>query len=71
MRSSSATMRRRWAYGLIRRCPSPAPSYGSAEWLALADDDPGKVAAVVVAAECWAQSGDTLELDLRREVAAA
>jgi len=64
-------MRRRWAYGLIRRCPTPAPSYGSAEWLALADDDPGKVAGCVVAAECWAQAGDTLEDDLRYEVEAA
>ena len=69
--SPIATMRRRWGYALIRRCPTPAPSYGTPAWLALADDDPGKVAAVVVAAECWAQSGDTLELDLRREVEAA
>ncbi|MDQ3105414.1 MAG: hypothetical protein M3Q87_09445 [Actinomycetota bacterium] len=68
---AGATMRRRWAYDLIHRRPQPPPSYESAEWLALEDDDPVKVAGVVVAAECWAQSGDTLELDLRRELEAA
>jgi len=71
MSAPSATMRRRWAYALIRRSPTPAPLYGTPEWIALADDDAGKVAAVVVAAECWATAGDTLELDLRREVEAA
>ncbi len=64
----SPSARRRWAYSLIRRTATPPPFYGSAEWAALPDDSPSKVAAVVVAAECWAQAGDTLEDDLRREV---
>jgi len=68
--TAATRSRRRWAYARIHRCPTPPP-YGSSEWLVLEDDDPGKVAAVMVAAECWAQSGDTLELDLRREVEAA
>jgi hypothetical protein len=63
--------RRRWALGLIGRAPSPCPHYGSPEWLALPDGDPRKVGAVVVAAECWAQYGDTLEDDLRAELDAA
>ena len=60
--------RRRWAYVLIRRAPSPPPTYGSVEWLALAEGSPEKVAGVVVAAEAYARAGDTLEEDLRREV---
>jgi len=63
--------RRRWALGLIGRAPTPCPQYGSAEWLALPDGDPRKVGSVVVAAECWAQYGDTLEEDLRAELDAA
>ncbi|KHL19582.1 UNVERIFIED_CONTAM: hypothetical protein LK11_00785 [Mumia flava] len=43
------------------------PPYGSEAWLTLPDGDPVKVAAVVVAAEAWAQSGDTLADDLRAE----
>lgn len=39
-----------------RRLPPrdvPVPEYGSDEWLALADNDPAKVAATVAAAEAW------------------
>ncbi|MGI9083986.1 MAG: DUF2742 domain-containing protein [Aeromicrobium sp.] len=44
--------------------------YGSPAWLSLSDADPDKVAACVVAAECWAYGADHLEDDLRREVEA-
>ena len=47
----------------------PAPEYGSTEWLALPDDDMRKWISAVKAAECWAQEGDNLEPELRREVA--
>ncbi len=46
----------------------PVPKYGSAEWLALPEGDPAKVAAVVVAAECWATEGDELPEQLAREL---
>jgi hypothetical protein len=59
--------RRRWAYALTSRCDTPPPSYGSPEWLAL-PDGPEKVAAVVIAAECWAFDGDHLEQTLRAEL---
>jgi hypothetical protein len=68
-REQATTARRAWARVLIRRAPDP-PRYGSPEWLALDDQDPAKVAAVVAAAECWAQDGDDLEDQLRRELAA-
>jgi hypothetical protein len=55
-REQATTARRAWARVLIRRAPDP-PVYGSPEWLALDDTDPAKVAAVVAAAECWAQEG--------------
>jgi len=42
--------------------------YGSTDWLMLPNDHPDKVAACVVAAECWATIADTLEADLRNEV---
>jgi hypothetical protein len=68
-REQATTARRAWARVLIRRAVDP-PVYGSPEWLALDDQDPRKVAAVVAAAECWAQEGDDLEDRLRRELAA-
>jgi hypothetical protein len=37
----------------------------------LADDHPDKIAACVRAAETWAQAGDNLEDELRREVESA
>ncbi len=60
--------RRRWAYGLISRSPNPPPAYGSADWLALPEGSVTKVASCVIAAETWAQGGDTLVDDLRRDV---
>lgn len=47
--------RREWAEHLIRRgrAVGEPPRYGSREWCALADADSRKVAAVVLAAECW------------------
>lgn len=62
------TGRRYWARQLIDRAPKPIPAYGSTEWLSLAGDDVSKVAATVVAAECWATAADNLEADLRREI---
>lgn len=59
--------RRAWAYELVSRCVTSPPSYGSPEWLAL-PDGPEKVAAVVIAAECWALDGDKLEERLAAEV---
>lgn len=61
--------RRAWAHELISRCDKPPATYGSPEWQAL-PDGPEKVAAVVVAAECWALDGDKLEERLRAEVEA-
>jgi len=62
--------RRYWARRMIDKAGGASiPTYGSSSWLALPEGDPRKVAAVIVAAECWAQSGDTLEGDLRRELA--
>lgn len=62
--------RKAWAYSLIRKFAGRPPSYGSAAWLALEDGSPEKIAAVCIAAEAWACTGDTLEADLRREVEA-
>lgn len=70
-RSAQAQARRRWARSLIRRATSPAPTYGSAAWLALPEGSPEKIKAVVVAAECWAVDGDDIETRLRREIDAA
>lgn len=53
---------------MISRCEAPPPKYNSPEWLALAEGDVRKVAAVVIAAESWARDGDNLEENLRAEV---
>lgn len=45
---------------MIDGAEKPLPSYGSPEWLALPEGDRRKVAAVVVAAECWATDLDDL-----------
>lgn len=66
----SAEGRRRWAQALISRASGRPPRYGSPEWLAL-PDGPEKVAAVVIAAEAWASSGDVLEETLRAQLDAA
>jgi hypothetical protein len=60
--------RRRWAYGLIRKIKTPPPSYGSEAWLALPDGSDEKIAAVVIAAECWAVDGEDLAGRLAREI---
>ena len=62
------TRRKAWAYGLIRKFTGRPARYGSAEWLALEDGCPEKIAGAVVAAEAWACQADTLEEDLRFEV---
>jgi hypothetical protein len=51
---TQSTDRQRWARRMIDAANGPVPSYGSPEWLTLPDGDVRKVAAVVVAAECWA-----------------
>lgn len=66
--TSTMVARRRWAYSMLRRCETPCPPYGSPEWLALPEGSPYKVGAVVVAAEAWAKTGDTLAEDLWREL---
>ncbi|HXH78179.1 hypothetical protein [Nocardioides sp.] len=63
----SAAERAEWARRLIARAEFSAPTYGSAEWLALPEGDARKVAAVVVAAESWARDADDLEVRLRLE----
>lgn len=64
---SPAEKRRAWAQQLIDRAGDRPPAYGSPEFLAL-PDGPAKVAAVVIAAECWAREGDDLPERLRLEV---
>lgn len=55
--------RREWARRLISRGNTPGnppPRYGSAEWCALPESHPAKIAAVVLAAESWAWGNDVL-----------
>jgi hypothetical protein len=47
-----------WATALIRAGGERVPDYGSPEWAALPDDSPAKVAACVLAAECWRAETD-------------
>jgi hypothetical protein len=65
---SAVDARKRWARRLMTAPGGPVPAYGTAEWLALPEGDPAKVAAVVRAAECWACDADDLEARLRLEV---
>ena len=65
---AAASRRRRWAYSLIGKAASPRPSYGSQAWLDLPEGSAEKVAAVVVAAECWAVDGDDPEARLHRQL---
>ena len=60
--------RRRWAERMMIAAGTPVPRYGSPEWLALPEGDRRKVAAVIVAAECWAREADELEERLWIEV---
>lgn len=68
--STPSTGRRYWARNLLDAAPRPIKTYGSTEWLMLADDDPAKLAGAVLAAEAWASDWENLEDDLRREVEA-
>ena len=65
-----AAYRRRWAYALVRKAKVPPPTYGSPEWHDLPEGSPEKIAAVVVAAECWALDGDDLPARLAVEIEA-
>lgn len=68
-----------WAADLIRSADGPVPDYGSPEWAALPDDSRAKVAACVIAAECWRVETDPeriaqrlrIELDAARRAADA
>lgn len=60
--------RRRWAERMLIQAGTPVPRYGSPEWLALPEGDRRKVAAVIVAAECWAREADEIEDRLRVEI---
>jgi len=57
------TATRSWAWRRLLPHVAAAPSYGSLEWVGLPDDRPEKIAAVVLAAECWRhQAGRWAEL---------
>jgi hypothetical protein len=60
-----------WATALIQAGGGSVPEYGSAEWAALDNTDARKVAACVLAAECWRQHTDpaAVEQRLRYELA--
>lgn len=68
---SESDVRRAWIRTTVtaRAALTQHPVYGSTQWCALADDDPRKLAAALIAAECWATDQDelpqrlTLELD--------
>jgi len=61
-----------WADALIRAAGSPIPDYGTPAWSALPDNSPAKVAATVIAAECFRQQTDPawIAWRLRTELAA-
>lgn len=60
--------RRVWARALIDRAAKPIPPYGSDEWHQLPEACAERIAAVVIAAECWALDGDDLPSRLAREL---
>lgn len=64
----SSAARRCWAGQLINRQTPERPMYGSPQWAMLPNDHPDKIAACVVAAECWASAADTMEDDLKLEI---
>lgn len=67
-----STGRRYWARRMVDKAKgADIPTYGEATWLSLPDGDPVKVAAVVIAAECWAQDGDDIPGRLAVEMAAS
>lgn len=65
--------RRTWAEHLIRRgsAVGELPRYGSPAWSALPDLHPQKIAACVLAAECWHDHVTRLPERLHDEVMAA
>lgn len=65
--------RRTWAKAMVATITDPTrlPTYGTPHWAALADDDPRKLAAAVLAAECWATDLDELPDRVRRDLDAA
>lgn len=60
--------RKAWARALVARCKTTPPQYGTAEWFALPEGSPAKVAGVVIAAEAWTSDGDNLADNLEREL---
>lgn len=67
--------RRDWARRHITNVPAAvaatAPAYGTAQWAELDDSDPAKLAAAIIAAECWATDLEELPARLRVELEAA
>lgn len=57
-----------WAARLICAAEKPIPRYGDPAWHRLPEGSPAKVAAVVIAAECYAREADELEDRLRAEI---
>lgn len=70
---AATTARRAWAKAMVAHITDRItnPAYGSPRWAALADDDPRKLAAAVITAECWATDTDDLPNRVRRELDAA
>lgn len=63
--------RKYWARAFIDGAQGATiPEYGSATWAAIPLESPVRLASMAVAAEVHARAGDTLEADLRREIAA-
>lgn len=63
--------RRQWARTLIRRGEADGatiPRYGTDAWHRLSQDDPRRIAGVVIAAESWATDADDVPGRLRREL---
>ncbi|MGW7684863.1 hypothetical protein ACWGID_29255 [Kribbella sp. NPDC054772] len=67
---AATTARRAWATAMVAHITDRTtnPAYGSPRWAALADDDPHKLAAAVIAAECWATDTDDIPNRVRREL---
>lgn len=60
-----------FARKILDAAPRPLPRYGSPEWELLEETDPQRLAAVIVAAECWRDHCSAervaVELDRRRQ----
>jgi hypothetical protein len=71
---SASSERVDWVKAFIRRgrVRGTVPRYGSLLWCRLPEDDPRKVAAVCIAAECWAIECDpqTIREQLENELSA-